>query len=146
MFSSFKSLLVLGCVAASAVAQQIAIAIPATNDTVSAGSNITVQVIKPDSLTGSTEVGIAISLKSCASYPGGCAVVDISQALGDILYTGLYDPEYRSGEWYPFQNFTVQVPSGFPSGQAALGVTQLALVGAGPYPYTQVTNQTINVA
>ncbi|KZT02184.1 uncharacterized protein LAESUDRAFT_763122 [Laetiporus sulphureus 93-53] len=143
MFASIKSLFVLGCLALSAFAQNIAISAPAAGDTVSAGSNITVRVDKPATLTGSTDVAIAICLKSCAGYTGGCASFDTTEVLGDILYTGPYDPIYGSGDWYPFQNFTVQVPAGMESGEASLSVTHLVLVGAGPMPIMQVANETI---
>ncbi|KAF9816039.1 hypothetical protein IEO21_04214 [Rhodonia placenta] len=145
MFASFKSLLVLGALAASALAQNIAIGAPVALDPIPAGTNLTVQVNRPDSLTGSTEVGIAIALKSCAGYTNGCADIDITQALGDVLYVGGYDPEFRAGGWYPYQNFTVQVPAGFSTGQAILSVTQLSLVGAGPFPYTQTVNSTVSI-
>ncbi|PCH39960.1 hypothetical protein WOLCODRAFT_23750 [Wolfiporia cocos MD-104 SS10] len=145
MFSSIKSLFVFGALAVSALAQNIAIGAPNDQSSIPSGSNITVQVNRPDSLTGSTEVGIAICLKSCEGYSNGCQDIDVTQALGEVLYVGSYDPEFRAGGWYPYQNFTVQIPSSY-TGEAILSVTQLALVGAGPFPYTQTVNVTVNLA
>ncbi|TFY62014.1 hypothetical protein EVJ58_g4139 [Rhodofomes roseus] len=146
MFASVKSLLVCGALALAAAAQNINIALPEALVTVNPGDNITVQVIKPNSLTGSTEVGIAICLKSCTGYTGGCDAVDTTEALGSVLLTSSWAPVYHPDEWYPYQNFTVTVPTSFQSGQAILTATHFALLGAGPYPYTDTANQTINVA
>ncbi|EPS98498.1 hypothetical protein FOMPIDRAFT_1024642 [Fomitopsis schrenkii] len=146
MFASFKSILVCGALALAAMAQNINIALPTPLTSVNAGDNITVQVEKPNSLTGSTEVAIAISLKSCSGYPGGCDVVDVSEALGSTLLISQWDPTYHQDAWYPYSNFTVTVPEGFQSGDAILSATHLVLVGAGPFPYTEVVNQTITVA
>ncbi|KAI0916737.1 hypothetical protein AcW1_007895 [Taiwanofungus camphoratus] len=150
MMNLFKSLFVLSCVVASAFAQNIAIGAPLEYTTVSPGTNITVEVDRPDTLTGSTEVAIAICLKTCAGYDGGCASFDVTQDLGDILYMGSYDPEFHSdvpgaGWKPPYQNFSVQVPSGLQSGQAAITVSHFSLVGAGPYPMFEVKNITVIV-
>lgn len=155
MFASFKSILVCGALALAAMAQNINIALPTPLTSVNAGDNITVQVEKPvsaispecsrhtppvqlcqlsliapqNSLTGSTEVAIAISLKSCSGYPGGCDVVDVSEALGSTLLISQWDPTYHQDAWYPYSNFTVTVPEGFQSGDAILSATHLVLVG-----------------
>ncbi|KAH9920441.1 uncharacterized protein B0H18DRAFT_957038 [Fomitopsis serialis] len=136
MFASVKTLLVCGALALAAAAQNINIALPTALTSVNPGDNVTVQVEKPNSLTGSTEVGIAIGLKSCTGYTGGC---DHSPHLvlgADLLLD----------EWYPYQNFTVTIPESFQSGQAILSATHLVLVGAGPYADTETVNQTITVA
>ncbi|KAI0712905.1 hypothetical protein C8Q72DRAFT_220600 [Fomitopsis betulina] len=146
MFASFRSIIVCSALALAAVAQNINIALPAALTTVNAGDNITVQVEKPNSLTGSTEVGIAISLKSCNGFTGGCDAVDISEVLGRTLLISQWAPTYHEGGWYPYFNFSVTIPAGFQSGDAILSATHLVLVGAGPFPYTQVANQTITVA
>lgn len=81
-------------------------------------------------MTGSTEVAVAICLKSCTGFPGGCDAlpVDISEDLGTILYLGPIDPEYHGAE-VQYANFSVTVPQGFESGQAALSATHFVLVG-----------------
>ncbi|KZT63970.1 hypothetical protein DAEQUDRAFT_741611 [Daedalea quercina L-15889] len=146
MFASVKSLFVCGALALATAAQNINIALPTAMTTVNPGDNITVQVEKGDSLTGSTEVGIAIALKSCSGYTGGCDVIDISEVLGTPMLISQWAPTYHSDQWYPYSNFTVTIPSTFQSGQAILSATHLSLVGAGPYPYTETVNQTITVA
>ena len=71
----------------------------------------------------------------CPSSPGGCnaAGYDPSQDLGAILYNGPYDPQLQNngaGGKPPYQNFSVQVPPSFTSGEEiALVATHLNLVG-----------------
>ena len=86
-----------------------------------------------NSLTGSTEVGIAIGLWPCGGPKGTskCASTDVSQVLGNVVYTGSFKPEYDSTDPTkpPHQNFEVTVPSSFSPGQVSLGVAHLSLVG-----------------
>ncbi|KAI0075758.1 hypothetical protein K474DRAFT_1559154, partial [Panus rudis PR-1116 ss-1] len=134
--------------AASAFAQRIAIGAPADQASISPGQSITVEVDRPNSLTGSQEVAIAITLVSCTSFPDGqCGSVDTSQRLGTTLYSGSYNPQYQQGAFSkpPHQNFTVTVPETIAQGQASLSVVHLSLVGAGPFPFLEVANRTLNV-
>ncbi|KZT09412.1 uncharacterized protein LAESUDRAFT_696180 [Laetiporus sulphureus 93-53] len=145
MLASIKRLAILVCFIASAFAQNIDISLPVSGTTVSAGSNLIVRIDKPDSLTGSVEVGLAINLISCADF-GGCANFDPTERLGNTLYTGPFNPTYQSGDYYPSENFTVQIPAGFASGEAVLSATHFVLVGASPQPYLQTANDTIIIA
>lgn len=139
-----------------ALGQRIAIGAPAEWATVKPGSNITVEVdrpvcpplitlliriIPPDhfpqmTLTGSDEVAIAIGLWPCAGYGDEanrtCAEMDVTQVLGNVLYTGTYAPQLPPPPEYekpPYQNFTVTVPANFATGQASLGVAHFSLIG-----------------
>ncbi|EMD40034.1 hypothetical protein CERSUDRAFT_81333 [Gelatoporia subvermispora B] len=147
----FKSVVFALGLAASVLAQNIQIGGPAEFASITAGSNITVEVDRPDSLTGSQEVAIVIALNSCSGHPdNSCASFDVTQDLGHILYSGPYDPEFHQGAGLPnkppYQNFSVQVPSNLPAGEAALTVSHFSLVGAGPFPFFEVKNITLTVA
>ncbi|PSR94554.1 hypothetical protein EW026_g7804 [Hermanssonia centrifuga] len=143
-----KSSFVLAALVASAFAQGIDIGAPVEYSNITPGSNITVEVDRPDTLTGSTPVALVIAIESCTSYPDGqCASVDVTQRLQHILYTGSYDPVFDtpSDSKPPHQNFSVQIPSNLPQGQAAITASHFSLIGAGPFPNLQVVNVTVNV-
>ncbi|KAM5538575.1 hypothetical protein V8D89_007604 [Ganoderma adspersum] len=128
-----KFAIALVAFAASALAQHIEVGAPNNFAEVKAGSKITVEVDRPNSLTGSTEVGIAIGLWPCGGPKGTskCASTDVSQVLGNVVYTGSYKPEYDSNAPTkpPHQNFEITVPSSFSKGEVSLGVAHLSLVG-----------------
>ncbi|KAJ7729797.1 hypothetical protein B0H16DRAFT_225176 [Mycena metata] len=130
--------------AATAFAQNIAIGSPADGSTVQAGSNISVEVDRPDTLTGSIEVAVVIAFLSCNGRPA-CPVA--SEVLGSILYNGPFNPQFVTGvSRPPHQNFTVTVPSTVSSGPAQLAVSHFSLVGAGPFTFLETLNITLNVA
>ncbi|KDQ51242.1 hypothetical protein JAAARDRAFT_140580 [Jaapia argillacea MUCL 33604] len=141
---SLKFFLTIATIIMTAFAQTISIGAPADGLTVSSGSNITIEVDRPNSISGSKEVAIVIALRSCNT--GGC--IDPASALGIVLYTGPYNPQYSSppDQKPPHQNFSVQVPTSFTPGKATLSVTHLALIGAGPTPMLEFLNVTVNVA
>ncbi|KAI0058551.1 hypothetical protein BV25DRAFT_1840932 [Artomyces pyxidatus] len=137
----------LASIVAAVSAQNIAIGSPADGSALTPGTNLTVQVTRAvrsrpsitphvsrgtsqNSLTGSQEVSIVISVLPCPA--GGCA--DPAERLGATLYSGGFAPRYpaaRTPQDVPQQNFTVAVPAGLPQGRVALSVAHLALVGAG---------------
>ncbi|KAI0260653.1 hypothetical protein BC834DRAFT_533081 [Gloeopeniophorella convolvens] len=140
----FTPFTLLASALSGAYAQNIAIGSPTDLSAVTPGSNLVVQVNRPNSLTGSQEVAIAISIVSCGNGPCDSP----SDRLGSVLYTGGFDPQYpteRTPQDVPQQNFTVTVPSGLASGTAQLTVTHLSLVGAGPYPMFEIKNVTLKV-
>ncbi|TFK48925.1 hypothetical protein OE88DRAFT_1663195 [Heliocybe sulcata] len=139
-----RSALILSSLAALAYGQSIQIGAPAAGETITAGSNITVSVFKPNSLTGSTEVSLILAINSCSD--GGCQ--SPSNVLGNVLYMGEWQPDYSntSSSLPPHQNFTVQVPDSLQNGTATLSASHLALIGAGPYPDLEIVNTTVNVA
>ncbi|KAI0669158.1 hypothetical protein C8Q78DRAFT_978246 [Trametes maxima] len=135
-----------------AFGQRIAIGAPAEWSTVQPGDNITVEVDRPMTLTGSQEVAIAIGLWSCAGYGESanrtCADIDVTQVLGNVVYSGVYTPKLQQGqEAYkpPYQNFTITVPSTMSPGQSSLSVAHFSLVGAGAMPFMEVANITLIV-
>ena len=90
-------------------------------------------VCAQNSLTGLTEVGIAIGLWPCGGPKGTskCASTDVSQVLGNVVYTGSYKPAYdsKAPTKPPHQNFEVTIPSSFSKGEVSLGIAHLSLVG-----------------
>ncbi|GLB41549.1 hypothetical protein LshimejAT787_1001490 [Lyophyllum shimeji] len=123
-------------------AQASYIGYPADGTSVKRGEQIVVQVVRPNSIMGSIEVGLAIGLQSCADRP--CAPAN--QAIGTVLYHGPYDPEFHEKPGMPYQNFTVTVPTAdYFNGKAQLSVNRFHLIGAGPYPVLESNNITLNV-
>ncbi|KAI0784032.1 hypothetical protein C8Q75DRAFT_736445 [Abortiporus biennis] len=137
----FQSFFALAFLAASAAAQRVFISAPTNGTAVTPGQNITVTVTEPRTLTGATEVAVVISMAACSPICN----FDASQRLGTTLYNGPYHPDPLAPN-QPFENFTVQVPQSLQSGtQTVLSVTHLSLVGAGPFPFLEVQNVTLNV-
>lgn len=101
-----------------------------------------VQVERPDTLTGSVEVAVVIGIQSCPGTP----CIDPADYMGQILYNGPFDPQFHETTFYPYENFTVQIPSSIASGTALLGVVHVALVGASSYPLMEILNRTITIS
>ncbi|KAJ7820752.1 hypothetical protein B0H14DRAFT_2833230 [Mycena olivaceomarginata] len=90
------SFLSLSAVVTAALAQRAGIGAPANGTTVHRGSKITVEIDRPDTLTGSTEVGIVIALHFCgASAESVCQPPE--DVLGTILYNGKFKPAFHTG-------------------------------------------------
>ncbi|TFK49858.1 hypothetical protein OE88DRAFT_391832 [Heliocybe sulcata] len=152
-------LLFLLCAALASLiqAQSIAIGYPEAGATISSSSNFTVEVDRPNSLTGSTEVSLVIALRACTTNSSAGSIVCASptEEMGTVLYHGGYDPQYSNtsgtGEKPPHQNFSVAVPDGFISGEdagpyALLSVGHVALVGAGNSPMFEVIYVDVQIA
>ena len=78
-----------------------------------------------NSLTGSIDVALIVSIASCAESP----CLPPSEVLGYVMYQGPYKPIYYQSYDPPHENFTVTIPSGFPKGPAQLNIAHFALVG-----------------
>ncbi|VDB91969.1 unnamed protein product [Peniophora sp. CBMAI 1063] len=139
-----KLIPVLAALCAGAYAQSINIGAPASGTTIATG-DVVVQVNRPDSLTGSEEVAIVISIAPCNAY-GTC--FDPADRLGTTLYKGPYNPQFpphNTPQDEPQQKFTVSIPDSFAGEKALLSVVHLSLVGAGPVPLFEIVNATVNV-
>jgi len=119
-------------------APNIVIGAPANDSNVSSGQNLTVEIKKPNSLTGSQEVAIVIAMNSCTD---GCP--SPKRNLGQILYNGPFNPT-STELGFSNQSFTVKVPT-LDKGTAILSVTHLSLIQAGPHPFLEFENITLNV-
>ncbi|KAI0366682.1 hypothetical protein BV20DRAFT_638057 [Pilatotrama ljubarskyi] len=118
---------------------------PPPRSTFSPGEQFVVDVDRPDTLTGSQEVSVAIGLLSCLGQapPGTCDGINTAEEIGTSLYAGPYTPQLRPGGSDLFQNFTVTVPVGFQKGAAALSVAHFSLVGARNWPTLEILNETV---
>ncbi|KAJ6555134.1 hypothetical protein DFH09DRAFT_987594 [Mycena vulgaris] len=140
----FRSLIICSILTSAALAQSIEIGAPLPGMTVKAGSKITVEVDRPLTLTGSTEVAIVIGFLNCFS-PAPCP--SPMDRIGSILYKGRYNPQFHNvtGHKPPHQNFTVTIPRSASAGKAQLSVIHLNLIGAGPFPFLESRNLTLMV-
>ncbi|KAI0029850.1 hypothetical protein K488DRAFT_79933 [Vararia minispora EC-137] len=139
-----KFFAIFAALAASALAQTVNIGSPKDGSTIAPGP-LNVTIDRPDTLTGSTEVAVVISIVPCSNGP--CP--DPAERLGSTLYQGSYDPQFppiRTPDTQPQQNFTVTVPSSLAGQRALLSVVHLSLVGAGPFPLFEIKNVTVNVS
>ncbi|KAJ5899728.1 hypothetical protein N7495_004472 [Penicillium taxi] len=126
--------------ASAALAQTAQIGLPTEGQKVTAGSEIIVQVQRPNSLTSSQEMAVAIGITSC-----GDACQSPSDVLGNVLYNGAFKPVYHESYLAPYQNFSVKIPATFAAGSAQINVAHATLIGAGPEPFLETLNQTIVV-
>ncbi|KAJ7643908.1 hypothetical protein FB45DRAFT_283515 [Roridomyces roridus] len=126
--------------------QATQIALPAANSNVRLGRNFVVQIVRPNSIEGSIEVGIAIGLLTCPTSQEATCPPPSAQ-LGNILYTGSFTPAFHEmGRFY--QNITVTAPAEedfFPVGRAQLAVARLHLLGAGPSPILELNSVLVNM-
>jgi len=139
-----RFLAVFATLFAGALAQSTNIGAPSDGSTIPTG-NITVTVNRPDTLTGSTEVAVVLSIVPCTD--GNCP--NPADRLGSTLYHGPFNPQFpaqRTPDTKPQQNFTVNIPASLAGSQAVLSVVHLSLVGAGPFPLFQIQNVTVNVS
>ncbi|KAH9979862.1 hypothetical protein BGW80DRAFT_463433 [Lactifluus volemus] len=141
----FASLVAFASLVCGALGQSIDIGYPHPGSQIKPGEPFTVQVVRPDTLTGSQEVAIVISLLNCLTHL--CpSPIDI---LGNTLYSGPYNPQFPTTPTplnAPQQNFTLTVPRTFKRDtKAQLTVTHLALVGAGPFALFEHENVTLHV-
>ncbi|KAF8810215.1 hypothetical protein BYT27DRAFT_7135034 [Phlegmacium glaucopus] len=134
----------LAALTTTCYAQNINIGFPANGTSVTPGSTLVVEVDRPDSLTGSTEVAIVIAIESCGSKP--CLAPGL--VLGSILYNGPYNPQFQPTappSKPPHQNFTVTIPPALALAPAQLSVFHVSLVGAGPEPLSETKAIVLNV-
>ncbi|KAJ6016535.1 hypothetical protein N7540_011126 [Penicillium herquei] len=109
----------------AALAQNAVINIPERQQTVTAGSDLIVQVLRPNLLTNSQEMALAIGFSFCAN--GGCSPA--SEDMGTVVYSGNFNPVSHEEFLPPYQNFTVPIPSSYSSGKAQVNVAHEASAG-----------------
>ncbi|KAJ4482014.1 hypothetical protein J3R30DRAFT_3699343 [Lentinula aciculospora] len=125
------------------LAQNVIVGLPTDESTVPAGSNLTVRIDRPDTLSGSTEVALVMGISPCGSLP--CP--GPSNILGTILYNGPFNPQFSipSNSLPPHENFTVSIPEGFVKGRTQFGVLHVSLIGAGLAPFLETLNTTLMI-
>ncbi|KAF8075235.1 hypothetical protein FPV67DRAFT_1665963 [Lyophyllum atratum] len=125
-------------------AQRSFIGNPLDGSSVTRGGKVVVQVVRPNSIQGSIEVGIVIGLQSCSDPTRTC--YPPAQAVGSVLYKGTYNPVLHEQPGRPYQNFTITIPTAdYFQGKAQLSVSRFHLIGAGPSATLEFNNITLNV-
>ncbi|CAA7262901.1 unnamed protein product [Cyclocybe aegerita] len=139
----FTSLFVAILGAVGAAAQASFIGYPPAGSSIHPGQEITVQVVRPNSIQGSIEVGMIIGLLDCQFLP--CPPPNAR--VGTILFNGDFAPQLHEQPGMPYQNFTVTIPSAdfLPDNVAQLGVVRFHLIGAGPSPVLEFNNVTLGI-
>ncbi|KAJ9492555.1 hypothetical protein VN97_g664 [Penicillium thymicola] len=125
----------------AAIAQRATIGLPAENQKINSGKEVIIQVQRPNSLSSSKEMGVAIGLSSCASSP--CR--DADEVLGTILYNGPFNPVYHESNLPPYENLTVTVPASATLGKSQINIAHAALIGAGPSAFLESLNRTVYI-
>ncbi|KAF7338768.1 hypothetical protein MSAN_02199300 [Mycena sanguinolenta] len=142
------SILTISCLYIATVwAQSTHIGFPLPGTTLHFGKKFTFQLVRPNSIEGSIEVGIAIALLGCPVSQEPVCPPPSSQ-LGEILYTGPFNPTVQARGMF-YENFTLTVPEAdfFSSpGRGQLAVARLHLIGGGPAPVLELNNITVNLA
>ncbi|PIL22940.1 hypothetical protein GSI_15636 [Ganoderma sinense ZZ0214-1] len=147
MLRAASFLLTFLLLSALSTAQNVFIYAPPPQSTFAPGESFVVDIDRPDTLTGSRDVSVAIGLLSCASRgapAGTCDGIDSAWMMGDILYAGPYAPVAPTGG-NANQNFTVTVPADFELGPAVLAVAHFTLVGELFWPSLEVLNETVYI-
>ncbi|KAL0572860.1 hypothetical protein V5O48_009109 [Marasmius crinis-equi] len=139
-----RSALLAVITAASVAAQKAHIAVPVNGTSVSLGSDLLIEVARPNFQSSAEEVGIVISMVAC-SDSGAC--VPPQQGTGKILYKGPYNPQFKNDfpALPPHQNFTVKVPAEGAKGAAQIALTQFSLIGASGVPTTMFDVIHVNI-
>ncbi|KAL6232793.1 hypothetical protein BDW75DRAFT_242630 [Aspergillus navahoensis] len=127
--------------AATALAQSAGLQLPGGTK-LTAGSDVIVQVTRPNSLTGSTELAVAIGLQSCPNTECIPAVEMLGTAQ---LFHGDFNPQYHEYYLPPYENFTVTIPESTAKGKAVVAVAHAALVGASNMPLFEVLTSTVTI-
>ncbi|OKL58170.1 hypothetical protein UA08_06413 [Talaromyces atroroseus] len=138
----FGSRLFVAFVARTALAQSVQIGLPDAGTVLNPGEDYTVQIQCPDSLTSSQEVALVIGIQQCQN--GHCFPPD--ETLGNLLYSGSFNPQFHEPSLPPYQNFTVHIPDTMSSESALVGVAHFALVGDSFAPLIDYHNQSVSIA
>lgn len=137
-----KSIFRVLSLAASVLGQSLVISHPTNGQTVMTGQNMVVSLQLPNQLTPVEQVSVAVAYQACHNDP---CISTAEDAIGLLLYSGNYSPVYHEQNLPPYQNFTVQIPSGTTPGIGFIDVAHFYLLGAGPQPMLEFKNVSINV-
>ncbi|KAK7444309.1 hypothetical protein VKT23_015321 [Stygiomarasmius scandens] len=140
LFTAALSALSLATVA---LGQSAHIGFPTDGATVSAGSPLSVNVIRPNTISSSEEVAVVIGIASCTTSDQGCLAPNLT--MGSILYNGPFDPQIPSPTEPPSQNITVDIPSDIPKGETQLNFAHFFMVGASLSPSVETSSVSITI-
>ncbi|KAK7444003.1 hypothetical protein VKT23_015400 [Stygiomarasmius scandens] len=139
------SLFALFACSFGALAQRANIGSPTNSAVIPAGSNMTIRVDRPDSLSGSKEVAIVMGLVFCPNPEFPCSPPE--DGMGFILYDGSFNPQFSvpSGPLPPHENFTVSIPNTTAKGNAQLQFLHVSLIGAGLAPFLETSSVNVTI-
>ncbi|KXN85697.1 hypothetical protein AN958_10880 [Leucoagaricus sp. SymC.cos] len=128
----------------SAAAQASHIGYPPAGTRVHRGQDLTVQIVRPNSIMGSIEVGLVLSFQYCKAS-GTCP--NPTNELGSIMYVGKLDPDFHEIPGKPYENFTVTLPNFdfVPPGPAQIIENRFHLIGGGPAAVLETNTVFVNV-
>ncbi|KAG7088971.1 hypothetical protein E1B28_012917 [Marasmius oreades] len=131
-----KSLLAIPFLVTSVLGQASYIRVPSQGATLHQGQSSTLQIVRPNSLQGFREAGLAVGILHCGAGTDLNPCPSPGTRMGTVLYTGIFDPQIREIPGNPYQNLTLTLPlpdvGGPPVGNALLQVSRMHLIGAGP--------------
>ncbi|KAG2119933.1 uncharacterized protein F5147DRAFT_767396 [Suillus discolor] len=107
------------------LAETIELAFPQNGDNFCPSQEVTAQVIQPQSMASTVQVGIALGIANCEN--GSCP--DPADGLGSYLYAGPWTSEAM----------------GLLMGPAIFTLTHFCLIGADWYPFLEFRNATVNI-
>ncbi|KAI0647907.1 hypothetical protein C8Q79DRAFT_1008296 [Trametes meyenii] len=107
-------------------AQNIVINAPAPQSTFNPGDQVVVDVARGPSRLVSQDVSVAIGILNC-EVSRSCGDIDTQPfSFGTLLFSGPYAPQQHADGFS--QNYTVTIPTDFPSGNTELSVVHFYLL------------------
>ncbi|KAF9258396.1 hypothetical protein L218DRAFT_877279 [Marasmius fiardii PR-910] len=129
------SLLAVISLATSVLGQASYIRVPSTGTTLHQGRSFTLQIVRPNSIQGSREAGLAVGILHCGAGTTLNPCPPPGAQMGTVLYTGVFNPQLHEIPGNPYQNLTINLPlpdvGGPPVGNALLQVSRMHLIGVG---------------
>ncbi|KAF8956515.1 hypothetical protein BDZ97DRAFT_1851249 [Flammula alnicola] len=137
-----STLFVASMCALGVMAQRSFLKLPTEGTNVTPGGKLKVQLVRPNAMEGSIEVGMVIGFVPCTTATT-CPPPD--GQIGSVLFNGHFNPQLHEIPAEPYQNFTVTIPTFTPVGPAQVLTARFHLIGAGPAPILEFNNVTVNV-
>ncbi|KAF5361140.1 hypothetical protein D9758_009035 [Tetrapyrgos nigripes] len=140
--SAFSTLILV----AGVLGQSAYIETPTKGNSVTAGTSLVIDVVRPNTISSSVEIGIAIGIASCAAS----RCYSAAETLGTLLYNGIFNPQYdakpfETGQYQPHQEITVQIPEDFTKGDAQINFAHFFLLGASLSPTVETSSVSVEV-
>ncbi|KZO96103.1 hypothetical protein CALVIDRAFT_537299 [Calocera viscosa TUFC12733] len=149
MLSSSVLGLSLLALATTALGQGMQFCYPSPGTNITAGQPFTISLNEAVGLTGWTEIGLAIAMRSCPS--GNCEPASLDDGIGfapflqiDNMFTAAYNIPGGPENCNYYGNVTVTLPAGT-AGEVQLGVAHYYIIGASETPGVDVTSILLNV-
>ncbi|KIP01771.1 hypothetical protein PHLGIDRAFT_38184 [Phlebiopsis gigantea 11061_1 CR5-6] len=138
-----KSFFVVATLAAAALAQRLHIAEPTAGQNLPTGQFFTAELRMDNTLSSMSQKSVLVAVTACYDV---CDQPD-QWGPGTVLYNGLFNPQYNvsAPQKSLYQDFRVQLPEGWPTGESVLAVAHQFTVGASEIPVFDYTTVHFNV-